>query len=210
MNLLEIQGAALRVGQLPPAVTNLRRQLDEPVWQGSPGPASATGLGVTVTGLSQAYGSRTVLERLDLAIAPGEFVAIVGRSGCGKSTLLRLMAGLETVTEGQISLDGGSFAQYRDALRIMFQDARLLPWKRVIDNIALGLPGRDARERAEKGSRCVKHSACAIISERSRRCINEYLAKCKRQYKHQTFPKWEHLKTFSSAPLANRCAGAIA
>nr|WP_036251288.1 ATP-binding cassette domain-containing protein [Methylibium sp. T29] len=97
------------------------------------------------------FGDRVVLDAIDLRIEPGEFVAIVGRSGCGKSTLLRLVAGLESASRGSISLDGADepLAQRRD-LRVMFQDARLLPWKRVLDNVALGLEGRDAKERARE------------------------------------------------------------
>jgi sulfonate transport system ATP-binding protein len=94
-------------------------------------------------GLSKRYGERQVLQALDLRIEPGEFVAIVGRSGCGKSTLLRLLAGLESPTAGRIDGLAGSDT------RFMFQDARLLPWARALDNVALGLDGFDARQRAE-------------------------------------------------------------
>ncbi len=108
------------------------------------------GTEVAVSGLHKAYGGRTVLQHIDLRIAPGEFVAIVGRSGCGKSTLLRLVAGLESPSAGRIALDGRPRDGHDDGTRIMFQDARLLPWKRVLDNIALGLPGREGRERARE------------------------------------------------------------
>ncbi|WP_342128447.1 ATP-binding cassette domain-containing protein [Hydrogenophaga sp. OTU3427] len=90
--------------------------------------------------LSKHYGRREVLRHNDLVIEPGEFVAIVGRSGCGKSTLLRLVAGLEAATSGQLLLDGQDVKGLHEDTRIMFQDARLLPWKRVVDNVALGLP----------------------------------------------------------------------
>jgi sulfonate transport system ATP-binding protein len=95
---------------------------------------TSDGAGVRLRGLDKSFGSRCVLRGIDLDIRPGEFVAIVGRSGCGKSTLLRLLAGLDTASAGSQHIDG-----QRDDLRIMFQDARLLPWKRVIDNVALGL-----------------------------------------------------------------------
>lgn len=106
------------------------------------------GTEVVVQGLFKAYGGRAVLDGIDLRIAPGEFLAIVGRSGCGKSTLLRLVAGLERATSGGIHLDGQALQGHSEHTRIMFQDARLLPWKRVIDNIALGLQGHEGRERA--------------------------------------------------------------
>lgn len=105
-----------------------------------------TGVRIGLQGLTKRYGEREVLQSLNLDIAAGEFVAIVGRSGCGKSTLLRLLAGLETPTAGTISLDRNALHDTHDSLRLMFQDARLLPWKTVADNVALGLPG-SARER---------------------------------------------------------------
>ncbi len=102
----------------------------------------ANGLALTLRGLAKSFGARHVLERLDLDVAPGEFVALVGRSGCGKSTLLRLIAGLDQPDAG--SVEAGRV----DERRLMFQDARLLPWKRVVENVALGLAGGDAKDRA--------------------------------------------------------------
>jgi len=108
------------------------------------------GASVEVTGVSKGYAGRRVLLDADLQIAPGEFIAIVGRSGCGKSTLLRLLAGLEPADAGTILLDGDAHAAHQSDIRIMFQDARLLPWKRVLDNVALGLTGPDVKERARE------------------------------------------------------------
>lgn len=98
------------------------------------------GLSVAVRGLEKAYGGRQVLKKLDLEISAGEFVAIVGRSGCGKSTLLRLLAGLEQTTAGSVRLDGKlNGSETLGDVRFMFQEPRLLPWKRVLANVALGL-----------------------------------------------------------------------
>jgi sulfonate transport system ATP-binding protein len=98
------------------------------------------GVRLELRNLGKRFGQREVLRRNHLTIEPGEFVAIVGRSGCGKSTLLRLVAGLEKPSSGELLLDGERAAPKRDDTRIMFQEARLLPWKRVLDNVALGLP----------------------------------------------------------------------
>ncbi|MFZ3127689.1 MAG: ATP-binding cassette domain-containing protein, partial [Rhodoferax sp.] len=98
------------------------------------------GVSLTLRGLSKRYGSRDVLRNTELRIEPGQFVAIVGRSGCGKSTLLRLVAGLEAASAGSILVDGQPLSGLSRDTRIMFQEARLLPWKRVADNVALGLP----------------------------------------------------------------------
>jgi len=108
------------------------------------------GLRIELDRVGKAFGEREVLRDVGLSIAPGEFVGVVGRSGCGKSTLLRLMAGLENASEGALRLgDAAPEADHPD-VRIMFQEARLLPWKRVVDNVALGLKGIDAIARAEK------------------------------------------------------------
>lgn len=113
---------------------------------------AAQGVHLQTLQLTKRYGEREVLKQVQLDVRPGEFIAIVGRSGCGKSTLLRLVAGLEEASAGQLLIDAGDAheqrRQNRDT-RIMFQDARLLPWKRVLDNVILGLPD-SARERGRK------------------------------------------------------------
>ncbi|KVP61249.1 aliphatic sulfonate ABC transporter ATP-binding protein [Burkholderia ubonensis] len=106
---------------------------------------SAADDAVTLSGVGKRFGARTVLDDVDLGIARGSFVAIVGRSGCGKSTLLRLVAGLEQPSTGVLTArgEGGGALD----TRIMYQDARLLPWKTVLQNVMLGL-GRGARDDA--------------------------------------------------------------
>lgn len=85
-----------------------------------------------------------VLNGLDLTIAPGEFVALIGRSGSGKSTLLRALAGLDREVTGSGVID------VPERVSVVFQDSRLLPWQRVLDNVILGLEGRDARDAGLK------------------------------------------------------------
>ncbi|WP_298934363.1 ATP-binding cassette domain-containing protein [uncultured Ramlibacter sp.] len=109
---------------------------------------STQGVRVEAANLGKRYGARDVLRNARLTIEPGEFVAIVGRSGCGKSTLLRLVAGLEQASDGTLRIDTKDVNGLSDDTRIMFQDSRLLPWRRVIDNVALGLP-KDKRVAAE-------------------------------------------------------------
>jgi sulfonate transport system ATP-binding protein len=96
-----------------------------------------SGLPIELRAVSKAFGRREVLKGLDLTIAPGEFVAVVGRSGGGKSTLLRLLAGLEQPSGGVVAIDGAPVAGPHAAARMMFQDARLLPWQTVIGNVGI-------------------------------------------------------------------------
>jgi sulfonate transport system ATP-binding protein len=102
---------------------------------------------IQTSGLAKRYAARSVLHEIDLTIPSGEFVAIVGARGSGKSTLLRLLGGLERPDTGSILMDGRPVRGLSRDARIMFQDARLLPWRRVIDNVALGLD-RTGRVRA--------------------------------------------------------------
>ncbi|MDR3427678.1 ATP-binding cassette domain-containing protein [Silvimonas sp.] len=100
-----------------------------------------TGAALQLTGVSKRFDDKAVLHQLDLQLNAGEFVALVGRSGCGKSTLLRLIAGLDKLSSGQILANGKPHAAFKQDTRLMFQDARLLPWKSVVQNVGLGLKG---------------------------------------------------------------------
>ena len=97
-------------------------------------------------------GRRTeVLRGLDLDVAAGEFVAIVGSSGVGKSTLLRVLMDLAAPTTGTVHIEPA--APGARAMAMVFQDARLLPWRRVLSNVGFGLekmrtPKSGRREKA--------------------------------------------------------------
>lgn len=100
------------------------------------------GTAIHVRHLQKSYNGRSVLKSLQLDVAAGEFVAVIGRSGCGKSTLLRLIAGLEKADSGSLNFAQDGQNNARPETRVMFQDSRLLPWKTVLDNVGLGLSGR--------------------------------------------------------------------
>ncbi|MDR0716461.1 MAG: ATP-binding cassette domain-containing protein [Azoarcus sp.] len=106
------------------------------------------GLEIRLDAVQRRFGERIVLDGLSTRFAAGEFIAIVGRSGCGKSTLLRLLAGLDAAQDGRLDAGGKPLAESAADIRIMYQDARLLPWRSVADNVALGLEGGRDRVRA--------------------------------------------------------------
>src|SRR5215469_18779683 len=96
---------------------------------------SLADVAVHAQGVTRVFGDREVLRGLDISIAPGEFVAMLGRSGTGKSTLLRILGGLDPDYGGEV------LVPRRRA--VVFQEPRLLPWQRVLGNVSLGLrPGR--------------------------------------------------------------------
>ena len=100
---------------------------------------------VRVTALRRSFNEAGgVLNGLDLDIAPGEFVALLGRSGSGKSTLLRALAGLDR------GVAGTGRIEVPEKVSVVFQDSRLLPWKRLLDNVTLGLRGDDAARRGSE------------------------------------------------------------
>jgi len=102
---------------------------------------------VRIRGLRRAFGTQQVLDGVDLDIAGGEFVAMLGRSGSGKSTLLRVLAGLDGQATGSVVVPRSR--------AVVFQNPRLLPWRRALANVAFALrdggpdtPSRAARARA--------------------------------------------------------------
>lgn len=116
--------------------------------------AAGAGTALAIAGVSHAFGSRRVLQPIDLQVAPGELVCLVGPSGCGKTTLLRLAAGLEDVQAGTIAIGGQvvaspGFAVPAEARGVgfVFQDYALFPHLDVAGNVAFGLSTLHGAER---------------------------------------------------------------
>jgi len=105
------------------------------------------GLAIKLQGVSKSFGQREILKDIDLEIPAGQFVAIVGRSGGGKSTLLRLLTGLDIPSSGRITIDGQEVDGLQPSVRLLFQEARLLPWQRVLANVGIAR-GPDWRDTA--------------------------------------------------------------
>ncbi|MFI6299809.1 ABC transporter ATP-binding protein [Nonomuraea sp. NPDC050790] len=110
------------------------------------------GVSRTFTGRS---GTVEALREIDLEVAEGEFVAVIGRSGCGKSTLLRIIAGLLPATRGEVTVGGERVTKARRDIAMLFQRPALLPWRTVLDNVLLpveiyGRRPAEHREHARK------------------------------------------------------------
>ncbi len=123
-----------------------------PVAQAAPRMLDVRGLGVTY---ASTRGPFKAVEDFSLQVGKGEFVSVLGPSGCGKSTVLSIVAGLLKATAGEVRIAGTPVIGPRRDVGVVFQQANLLPWKSVIDNIllpivAMRLPVADYRLRAEQ------------------------------------------------------------
>ncbi|MFD6292140.1 ABC transporter ATP-binding protein [Streptomyces sp. NPDC060205] len=104
-------------------------------------PSAPAAPAVRLRGLTRSFDGRTVLDDVDLDLPAGQLTALLGHSGSGKSTLLRAIAGLDHEVAGSGELAAP------DRVSVVFQDSRLLPWRRVLDNVLLGTDGKEAAER---------------------------------------------------------------
>ena len=116
--------------------------------------------------LDKTYPNGThALAGIDLQLAAGELVAVIGGSGCGKSTLLRLAAGLDRPTGGRVLLDGAPITTPHPAVGVVFQEPRLLPWLKISDNIAFGIRHLAREERAGRVERALERIGLAGYGE---------------------------------------------
>jgi sulfonate transport system ATP-binding protein len=99
-------------------------------------------MSAVAAGIVRRFGDRTVIDHLDLELAPSEFVILLGQSGCGKSTLLRLLGGLDRPDEGEVTVPRKR--------AIVFQADRLLPWQRVWRNVTIGVHAEQPRAVAQQ------------------------------------------------------------
>jgi NitT/TauT family transport system ATP-binding protein len=109
---------------------------------------------IRLTGVSRTFAGRSgtveALRAIDLEVADGEFVAVLGRSGCGKSTLLRLISGLLPATAGKVEVSGDQVTRPRRDIAMMFQKPALLPWRSVLDNVLLPVQIAGGRKAAHR------------------------------------------------------------
>jgi sulfonate transport system ATP-binding protein len=123
-----------------PSTTSAPRTAAPPRAAGTDAPALPVELSAVARTFATPSGPRPVLAGVDLRIAAGEVVAVIGPSGCGKSTLLRQVAGLDAPDEGSIALGDVPVGSYDARTAVAFQEPRLLPWRTLAQNVALGVP----------------------------------------------------------------------
>ena len=114
---------------------------------------TSTSTGLSVRGLAVTYGDLRAVDGVDLEVAAGEVVALLGASGSGKSSLLRAVAGLEDVAAGEVAWDGRSMVRvpvHKRGFGLMFQDGQLFEHRDVGSNIAYGLTGLPRAQRGER------------------------------------------------------------
>ncbi|WP_405145547.1 ABC transporter ATP-binding protein [Nocardia salmonicida] len=118
-------------------------------------PAVSVGMRLDLESVRISYGRKTVVHDLDLTVAAGEVLVLVGKSGCGKSTLLRAIAGLRKPAAGVIRADEDTVTGPSADRALVFQDDALLPWRTARANIdlALRLRGVSRTERAQRSQR---------------------------------------------------------
>src|SRR5699024_9525873 len=110
-------------------------------------PVTLTSVGRTFTDRRSAH---TVLRDISLSIDSGEIVALLGASGCGKSTLLRIAAGLDSPSTGHVSIADKRVTGIDERSAVAFQESRLLPWRSLAANVALGLPRQTPKTEAKE------------------------------------------------------------
>ena len=112
-------------------------------------PTPPTAHAVTLDGYGRTFAGHTVIDSIDLQIAAGEVVAVLGASGCGKSTLLRGVGGLDRATAGSVRIDETPVLPFDPRCAIGFQEPRLLPWRTISANVCFGLPRGTPRAAAQ-------------------------------------------------------------
>ncbi|WP_428843162.1 ABC transporter ATP-binding protein [Sinorhizobium terangae] len=107
---------------------------------------------VSIDAVTMSFGAYVAVQDVNLTVADGEFLAIVGPTGCGKSTILNAIAGLLKPAAGTVSIDGAAVKGVQNAIGYLFQQDALLPWKTALENVELGpmFKGVDASERRQR------------------------------------------------------------
>jgi NitT/TauT family transport system ATP-binding protein len=124
---------------------------------------------IALDGVSKRYRNAAIaLQDISLTVERGEFVTFLGPSGCGKSTLLKLISGLSPVSEGKVEVNGMTPENAREIMSFIFQDATLLPWRTVEQNVGLGMELEYAARsvRTERVARMLELVSLSAVAKR--------------------------------------------
>lgn len=124
---------------------------------------------IALQAVSKRYrGAAVALEDISVIVNRGEFVTFLGPSGCGKSTLLKLISGLSPVSEGSVQVNGMTPENAREMMSFIFQDATLMPWRTVEQNVGLGLEleGTARPTRRERVARMLEVVGLGNVAQR--------------------------------------------
>lgn len=129
-------------------------------------------LQIVFENVSKRFGDTVAVDKMNFSIAQGEFLSIMGSSGCGKTTTLRMLAGLETPSEGEIRLDGKRLNEIKPSARntpLVWQSLALFPFLNVIENVEFGLKMRNIRspERKQRALKWLERMEIAELANRS-------------------------------------------
>ena len=109
---------------------------------------------IRLEGVAKSYGALQVLKEVNLDVAKGEFLVLLGASGCGKSTMLNMISGFEPPTQGRIIVNGRVVKDVEPACGMVFQQYALFPWKTVSENVAFGLKMRGVGKAERREAAC--------------------------------------------------------
>src|SRR5262245_19579763 len=130
-----------------------------------------------LTGVSKTYGNGTqtleALQTVTLEVPEGEFVIFFGPSGCGKSTLLNIIAGFESPTSGDVTLDGMAVEGPHYDRLMLFQEHGLFPWLNVIDNVAYGLKRQFRFKPKARRERARQFVQMMHLDQFEKACVHE-------------------------------------